>query len=229
MDIETSHILIRIIEIVWVDLLLSGDNAVLLAVATRALPQSQRRSGVMLGSIAFMLLRLVLAYALLAVAPMPSFGLIGAALLAWTAVTLGGRAEAKSGLPAAPLRNIMAVVAACLVADAAPALQNMLAVNAAAQGSRPLVMLGLALSFPMLALGGSPLIGQLRRPPALWAGVALLGWLAGQLAATDPALRGLVSQAGLLDTFAPPVLMVVTILLAYGFLRGRKLEGAPKR
>ena len=229
MDLETSHILIRIIEIVWVDLLLSGDNAVLLAVATRALPQSQRRTGVMLGSIAFMLLRLVLAFALLAVAPMPGFGLIGAALLVWTAATLGGRAEAKSGLPAGPLRNVVAVLAACLLADATPALQNMLAVNAAAQGARPLVMLGLALSFPMLALGGSPLIGQLRRPPALWAGVALLGWLAGQLAATDTALRGLLLPVGLLDNFAPPVLAVLAILLAYGFLRGRKLKGAPQR
>jgi hypothetical protein len=59
--------------------------------------------------------------------------------------------------------------------------------------------------------------------------VALLGWLAGQLAATDTALRGLLLPVGLLDNFAPPVLAVLAILLAYGFLRGRKLKGAPQR
>jgi YjbE family integral membrane protein len=220
---DVSQSLASLIEIVWLDFLLTGDNAVLLAFATRALPREQRRPGVLLGTALFILLRIFFAYALLAYAGLPGVGLFGAALLIWSALSLGTRGEATP--PKAPQRSLSAVLFACLAMDAPLALQNMVAVQAAAQGSRLLVQIGLALSIPLLALGSAQFITVLRKPPLLWAGAGLLGWLAGRLAAGDGLVLASPMPSGLLHDFAPPVGAILTFLLVYFFSRGRRNNG----
>ncbi|WP_294536363.1 TerC family protein [uncultured Rhodoblastus sp.] len=221
MDLSPS--LAGLIEIVWLDFLLSGDNAVMLALATRALPHALRRPGVLLGAALFILLRIVFAYALLAYAGLAGAGLAGAALLIWAALALTTRGEVAP--PKAPRRSLSAVLLACLAMDAPLALQNMVAVQAAAQGSRPLVQIGLALSIPLLALGSAPFIAGLRKPPLLWAGVGLLGWLAGRLAAGDPLVLASPLPPALLAELAPPVGALSAILAAYVFSRGKRING----
>jgi YjbE family integral membrane protein len=220
---DVSQSLASLIEIVWLDLLLSGDNAVMLALVTRALPQHQRRPGVLLGAALFMLLRIVFAYALLACAGLAGVGLVGAALLVWAALLLVTRGEAAP--PKAPQRSLSAVLLACLLMDAPLALQNMVAVQAAAQGSRPLVQIGLALSIPLLALGSAPFITVLRKPPLLWGGAGLLGWLAGRLAAGDALVAGSPLPQEILRDFAPPAFGLLTILMVYVLSRGRRIKG----
>jgi YjbE family integral membrane protein len=220
---DVSQSLASLIEIVWLDFLLSGDNAVMLALVTRALPQEQRRPGVLLGTALFILLRIVFAFALLAYAGLPGVGLLGAALLIWAAFSLGARDEAAP--PNAPRRTISAALLACLAMDAPLALQNMVAVQAAAQGSRPLVQIGLALSIPLLALGSAQFITVLRKPPLLWAGAGLLGWLAGRLAASDALVLASPAPQDVLRDFAPPAAALSTMLLAYVFSRGRRVKG----
>lgn len=222
---DVSQSLASLIEIVWLSFLLSGDNAVLLALATRALPQEQRRPGVLLGTVLFILLRIAIAFALLSCAGLPGFGLLGAALLIWTALSLAMRPETPA--PLAPQRSLTAALFACLAADAPAALQNMTAVLAAAQGARPLVLFGLALSIPLLALGSAQFITILRKPPMLWAGAALLGWVAGQMAAMDTFLLASAMPPEIMRDFAPPVGAIIAVLLAYGFLRGRGLKSLP--
>jgi YjbE family integral membrane protein len=220
---DVSQPLASLIEIVWLDFLLSGDNAVMLALATRALPQAQRRPGVLLGTALFILLRVFFAFALLAYAGFGGVGLSGAALLIWAALSLATRGDAAP--PKAPQRSLSAVLLACLAMDAPLALQNMVAVQAAAQGSRILVQIGLALSIPLLALGSAPFIAGLRKPPLLWAGAALLGWLAGRLAAGDALMLASPLPLETLRDFAPPVGAVLTLLLVYVFSRGRRING----
>ncbi len=222
---EVSQTLASLIEIVWLSLLLSGDNAVLLALATRALPQERRRPAVMLGTLLFILLRAAVAFAFLACAGLPGIGFLGAALLIWTALSLAMRPETPS--PKAPQRSLSAVLLACLAADAPAALQNMTAVQAAAQGVKPLVLFGLALSIPLLALGSAQFITILRKPPLLWAGAALLGWVAGQMAGTDAIVRASPMPPEIMHDFAPPVGAILAILLVYGFLRGRHIKSVP--
>ena len=220
---DVSQSLASLIEIVWLDFLLSGDNAVMLALVTRALPQEQRRPGVLLGTGLFILLRIVFAYALLAYAGLHGVGFFGAALLIWAAFKLGTRDEPAP--PKAPRRTLSAALLACLAMDAPLALQNMVAVQAAAQGSLTLVQIGLALSIPLLALGSAQFITVLRKPPLLWAGAGLLGWLAGLLAASDALVLASPLPHDLLRDFAPPVAALLTILLAYVFSRGGRIKG----
>ncbi len=226
-----SQSLAGLIEIVWLDLILSGDNAVLLALATRALPQEQRRPGVLLGTVLFILLRIGVAFGLLTCAGLPGVGLIGAIVLIWAALALAMRHEAqerKTPARKAPQRTLSAALFACLAADAPAALQNMTAVHAAAQGVRPLVLFGLALSIPLLALGSAQFINVLRRPPLLWAGAGLLGWIAGQMAATDALVLASPMPPAIMNDFAPPVGALLAILIAYGYVRGRHIKSVPQ-
>jgi YjbE family integral membrane protein len=218
---DASSMIASLIEIVWLDLILSGDNAVLLAENTRALPVESRRIGVNLGTALFIVLRVAFAYGLLSAAHMAGVGLIGAALLVLSSLAPAMRGEGARD-PVPPRRSLAAAVVACVGADLPVALQNMLAVQAAARGSKPLVMLGLALSIPLLALGSAQFITLLRRPPLLWAGAGLIGWVAGQMAAADTLVLGSAMPPEIMHDFAPPVGAVAAFLLAYGFLRGRQ-------
>jgi predicted tellurium resistance membrane protein TerC len=103
----------------------------------------------------------------------------------------------------------------------------MTAVYAAAHGERPLVLFGLALSIPLLALGSAQFITILRKPPLLWAGAGLLGWVAGQMAAADSFVRASAMPPEIMRDFAPPVGAILAVLLVYGFLRGRQIKSLP--
>lgn len=224
---DLSLTIASLIEIVWLSLILSGDNAVLLAQNTRALPMEQRRLGVNLGTILFILLRIALAYGLFALLAAPGLALAGAALLLLGAPALARRGAGEFSAPERPRRSLAAALWACLLADAPVALVNMLALHGAAQGAgggeRSLVLFGLALSIPLLALGSTQIITVLRRPPLLWAGAGLLGWVAGQLAAAD-ALAPVAAAP-----FAPPLGAALALLLAFLAWRGLKTPGAVDR
>jgi predicted tellurium resistance membrane protein TerC len=221
---DNSQIIASLIEIAWLNLALCGDNAVTLALATRALPLERRRLGVNIGTILFILLRVALAYALLAIAPLPGFGLTGAALLIFAAHMTAKRGQTQD-LPAMPpRRGLGAAMAAALAFDAPTALISMTAIYAAAQGSKPLVMFGLALSIPLLALGSAQMITALRKPPLLWASAALLGWIAGRLATADALAPMAPSVIG--DLAAPlGSILAVLLALAATNLKGRKIWG----
>jgi YjbE family integral membrane protein len=221
---DLSQTIAGLIEIVWLDFILSGENAVVLAMATRALPQEQKRLGVNLGTVLFILLRIVLAYALMACAGVPGFGFAGAALLLWAALAtaLRGASEKSPKIPAC--RALGAAMAATLAFDAPVALLNMVAVQGASSGHKPLVMFGLALSIPLLAFGSAQFINVLRKPPLLWASAGLLGWVAGRMATEDALVRASAMPPEIMHDFAPAVGALVAILLAYGASRGRKIK-----
>jgi len=221
---DLSQIIASLIEIVWLDLVLSGENAVALAMATRALPPERRRLGVNLGTILFILLRIALAYALMACAALPGFGFAGAALLLGAAVWTAMRGESNKAPQIAPHRGLAAAMAAALAFDAPGALVNMTAVQGAALGYKPLVMFGLGLTIPLLALGSAQVITVLRKPPLLWASAALLGWVAGRMATADSLLLDSAMPAGIMRDFAPPVGAALAVVLAYGYWRGRKIK-----
>jgi predicted tellurium resistance membrane protein TerC len=226
---DLSQTLGALIEIIWIDLVLAGENAIVLAMATRALPQDRKRIALNAGTILFILLRVLLVYALMAVADLPGFGFAAAALMLWAAFWVAMRGESDKMPEIAPRRTLGPVLAGALAYDAQGALLNMTGVVGAAQGDKPFVMLGLALSIPLLALGSAQFVMALRKPPILWASAGFLGWIAGRMAAADSLALASPMPAGLTHDFAPPLGALIALLLAFGYARGRKIKRVEDR
>jgi YjbE family integral membrane protein len=179
--------------IVVANILLSGDNAVVIAMAARSLPPSQQKKAIFWGSAAAIVLRIVLTIAAVQLLQLPYLKLVGALALLWIGVQLlvdteeEGEVKAE-GTMAAAIRTI-------LVADLVMSIDNVIAVAGAADRAPeayrlPLLIVGLAMSIPLIIAGGTLLMKVMERfPIIITLGAGLLGYLAGQMLATDPALE----------------------------------------
>jgi len=175
----------EVFEIVWINILLSGDNAILIALACRRLPEEQRRWGVLLGSLGGVALRIGFTLAIVQLLHVPLLKTAGALLLLYVAIKLPHGEHDRTDVDAKP--NLWGAVMSIIVADAVMSLDNVLAIAAAAHGSMRLIVFGLALSAPLVMFGTGVLLKLLDRFPLLiWAGAGVLGWVAGGMAATDP-------------------------------------------
>ncbi len=179
---------LSLLEIIWVNILLSGDNAMVIAMACRALPERQRRWGIICGAGAAVVLRITFTGALGVVLEAPYLKAIGAVLLAVVAVKLAAtRDEGEPQVAASDtlLRAVITVV----VADAVMSLDNVIAIAGAAHGSHGLMAIGLLISIPLVVAGSSLLMAVIDRLPLLvWAGAAFLGWIAGSMLVADRAV-----------------------------------------
>jgi YjbE family integral membrane protein len=174
----------QILEIVWINLLLSGDNAILIALACRELPPRQRRMGVFLGSLCGLALRIVFTLLLVEILSAPMLKTAAGLLLIVIALKLATERGDLAAVEAKP--RFWSAVLSIVAADTAMSLDNVVAVAAAAEGSFRLVVFGLALSAPILMFGATAALRVLDRFPLLiWAGAGLLGWIAGGLIASD--------------------------------------------
>ena len=175
-------------QIIWINVLLSGDNALVIAMACRALEPRQRLWGMILGALAAVVLRIIFTGIVVTLMELPYLKLVGGLALIFIAVKLlipepEGEEGVKSGA------NIWSAVQIVVVADIVMSLDNVIAVAAAAKGSMPLLILGLAVSVPMIVGGAALIMMLLTRVPALvWVGAILLGWVAGGVIATDVAV-----------------------------------------
>jgi YjbE family integral membrane protein len=175
-------------EIIWIDLLLSGDNAVVIALACRSLRGRQRRFGILLGSGAAIALRVVFTLLVVELLDMPYLKIAGGLLLAWVAVKLAEENKSHNK-PVKPAITLLSAIWLIVLADTIMSLDNMMAIAAAAKGSKLLILFGLALSIPLIIFGSRLVLGLLNRFPLLvWGGVALLGWIAGEVLFSDPQL-----------------------------------------
>ncbi|MBI5013092.1 MAG: TerC family protein [Methylocystis sp.] len=177
----------EVFEIIWINLLLSGDNAILIALACRQLPVRQRRWGVFLGALGGVILRIAFTLVVVELMAVPYLKIVGAILLLIVAVKLLIDEAEHSDVKAKP--NLWSAVGAIIMADAVMSLDNVIAIAAAAHGSTNLIVFGLLVSMPIVMFGAGALLKVLERFPALvWAGAGLLGWVAGDMAGADPAL-----------------------------------------
>ncbi|MBS0529211.1 MAG: TerC family protein [Proteobacteria bacterium] len=175
-------------EIIWINVLLSGDNALVIALACRGLAPRQRLWGMIFGAAAAVILRIIFTGIVATLMALPYLKLVGGlALLVIAAKLLVPEDESEEGVTAA--KHLWAAVQIVVVADIVMSLDNVIAVAAAANGSVPLLVLGLAISVPLIVAGAALIMALLTRMPLLiWAGAALLGWIAGDVIATDPAI-----------------------------------------
>ena len=198
-DLIAAPFWLAIAKIVWIDVLLSGDNAVVIALAARNLPPERQRQAVILGSAGAIVLRIVLVFFAVALLTLPYVKLIGAVLLVWIGIQLMKGDEQDRQVD--PARDLFAAVRTILVADLVMSLDNVLAVAAIADTAPPssrllVLLIGLGLTIPLIMFGSTLLLGLIRRFPLIvTAGAALLGFVAGEMAAGDPVVTDVAPKA----------------------------------
>ncbi len=215
MDSVTTAFWLPLLEIIWIDILLSGDNAVVIALACRSLPERQRTRGIILGSGVAAALRVVFTILAVELLDQNFVKIAGGILLLWIAVRLVDEEERQEEI--APASSLWAAIRIIAVADAVMSLDNMMAVAAAAKGSKLLILLGLVLSMPLLFVGSTLVLTLLNRFPVLvWASAGLLGWIAGDLIGTDPGLAAWLSVRWPgFDIWDGPAGAVVVLVIAW--------------
>ncbi len=225
MDPFSAEFFVALVEIIWIDLVLSDDNALVIAMACRALPKPQRRRAIALGAGAAALLRIVFTLLLLQVLAVPFIKLAGGLILLLIAIRLaGGEDEAQER--AAPT-SIWGAIRTIVVADAVMSLDNVVAVAGAAQGSGLLIIVGLALSIPLVVFGSTILISLLERFPfVVWIGAAVLGWVAGDLIGSDPAVADLMRAHAPAMEARQLAAAGAALALVGAWLRGRRMDFA---
>ncbi len=194
MEMLSSHdFWIGLLKIIWVNLLLSGDNAVVIALAARSLPAQQQKLAIFWGSGAAIVLRIVLTIFAVALLTLPWLKIVGAVLLVWIGVQLlVPEGEGEEGVTSHD--NLMTAIRTILVADLVMSLDNVLAVAAAAEAGPPeakmtLLVIGLAISIPIVIFGSTVVLKMMEKFPIIITfGAALLGWIAGEMLVTDPAI-----------------------------------------
>jgi YjbE family integral membrane protein len=174
-------------KIIGVNVVLSGDNAVVIALAARSLPARQQKLAIGWGAGAAIALRIVLTVFAVALLALPWLKLVGAALLLWIGVKLLVPGDASEGVGAAD--SLLAAIRTILVADVVMSLDNVIAVAAAAGGSWLLLVIGLAISIPLVVFGATLLVKVMERYPfVITVGAALIGFVAGEMAWEDQAI-----------------------------------------
>ena len=190
-------------KIIWVNLLLSGDNAVVIALAARSLPPAQQKMAVFWGAGAAVVMRIILTIFAVALLTLPWLKIVGGLLLLWIGVKL--LVPEEDGDDIASSDNLFQAIKTILIADLVMSLDNVLAVAAAADSAAPtvelvamkytLLVLGLAISIPIVIFGSTLMLKFMERwPVIITAGGALLGWIAGEMMVTDPAIDAWVEH-----------------------------------
>jgi YjbE family integral membrane protein len=177
-----------LLKIIGVNIVLSGDNAVVIALAARSLPAKQQKQAIFWGAGAAIVMRVILTLFAVALLALPWLKLIGSLLLFWIGVKLLIPEEDDPNIAAND--QLLAAIKTILIADLVMSLDNVIAVAAAAGGSVVLLVLGLAISIPLVIFGATLLVKLMERFPAIITiGAGLIGLVAGEMLVTDPALK----------------------------------------
>ncbi len=204
--------LLKLVQIIWINIILSGDNAVVIALACRGLPPDKQRSGMIVGALVAIGLRIVFTLVVASLLSTPFLKIISGCLLLWIAVKLV-RGEEESGEGIEPSDRLFYAVKTIAIADNVMSLDNVLAIAAVAKDSTVLLIIGLAISIPMIVAGAALIMRLLARFPILvWAGAGLLGWVAGEMLITDPWLVKTLGEK-LVHTLELPVSAVGAVLV----------------
>ncbi len=222
---------IALAKIVWVNILLSGDNAIVIAMAARGLPAHQRNKAIFFGSFAAIVLRVVLTVFAVSLLQLPYLKIIGALLLFWIGVQLlvpeaEGEGEGHSH------EHLWSAIRTILIADLVMSLDNVIAVAAAADSGPAetrllLLIIGLGLSIPLIVFGSQLLLKVMERfPIIITLGAALLGFVAGEMLVHDHALEAFFGSAGRTSTTVIELAGAVGVVLVGSWLARRKRASA---
>jgi YjbE family integral membrane protein len=208
----TPEFWIALGQIILINIVLSGDNAVVIALASRSLPAKQQKKAIIFGSVGAIVLRIILTFFAIYLLTLPYLKLVGAALLLWIGVGLLKGDDDEADIEGNS--NLIAAIKTIIVADLVMSLDNVIGVAAAAKGNVPLLVIGLVISIPLIIYGSTIILKLMTRfPVIITIGAGLLGWVAGEMAVSDPAISGWTANHHSLHTIAPvmgAVLVVAT-------------------
>ena len=206
-------------QIILINIVLSGDNAVVIALASRSLPPQQQKMAILAGSVGAIVLRIVLTFFAVYLLSLPFLKLAGAGLLLWIGVSLLKEDDEETDLEGHS--NLGAAIKTIIVADLVMSLDNVIGVAAAAKGNLVLLIIGLGVSIPLIIYGSTLILKLMNRfPVIITIGAALLGWVAGEMAFSDPAIGAWAESHHNLHLI-PPVLCALLVIAAGKFLQGR--------
>jgi len=225
---------IALLQIMWINVLLSGDNAVVIAMACRGLPPRQRFWGMVLGAGVAVLLRIVFTGIVASLMTLPYLKLVGGLALFYIAVKLL-LPEDQDESEVEAVEHLWRAIRIVAVADIIMSLDNVIAIAAAAKGNTALLVIGLAISIPLIVAGAALIMSLLDRFPILvWAGAALLGWIVGDVIATDPAIQGyleprLGAEGFHYITLFAKLAGAILVLIVGGLWRRSKQDTRPEK
>lgn len=203
-------------QIIWIDILLSGDNALVIAMACRGLG-AKKMWGMILGAGAAILVRVLCTGAISSLMTLPYVKVVGGIALMWIAFKLLISADGEGQVGAPP--TLWDAVKIVVVADIVMSIDNMVAVAAVAKGNWFLLAVGLLVSIPCIIAGASVIVAALNRLPILvWSGAALLGWIAGGLIASEPHVKDVLNHP--LDPYLLAFAATATVVLSAALIRG---------
>jgi YjbE family integral membrane protein len=193
-EAHTPEFWIAVAKIIWINILLSGDNAVVIALACRGLPPRQRAWGLVFGAGVAVALRVIFTGVIASLMLLPYLKIAGGLALFYIAIKLL-QPDAADEAPTETAEHLWRAVRIIAVADVIMSLDNVIAIAAAVAGNVALLVFGLAVSVPLIVAGAALIMKLLDRFPILvWAGAGLLGWIAGDVIATDPVVTGALNH-----------------------------------
>jgi YjbE family integral membrane protein len=202
----TSQIWVDVFKIIMIDLLLSGDNAVVIALACRNLPLEQRKKGILFGVLGAIILRIVLTFFALSLLSLPYLKLAGALLLIWIGIKLILPEDEHSADNIQADTRLFGAVKTIIIADLVMSLDNVLGVAAAAKGNVPLLVFGLLISIPLIAWSSQLVLKMIDRfSVIIYAGGALLGYVAGEMLVSEALFSSLVETQLYLHWLVPEI------------------------
>jgi YjbE family integral membrane protein len=225
-EFATPQFWVAALEIIVINILLSGDNAVVIALACRNLPKKQRRLGIFWGVIGAVVLRIILTFFAVQLLLLPYLQLVGGALLIWIGIKLVAEDEGD-GPEVAASDRLLSAVKTVIVADLVMSIDNVIGVAGAAKGSLLLLVFGLVVSIPLVVVGAQFIMKLIERFPWLvLAGGGLLGYIAGEIATTDTAVAPWIEANAPTLHYWGPALGIIIVVAAGIWLTRRNRSAA---
>lgn len=222
MDFGNPQFWVAVLQIVAIDVVLGGDNAVVIGLACRRLPDHQRKLGILWGMVGAVGLRVILILFAVTLLAVPYLKLVGAALLLWIGIKLLLPEEDEGGHNIEAGATLIAAIKTIIVADAVMSLDNVIAIAGAAGDSKILIIFGLLVSIPIIMLGSQLVIKLMDRfPIVIIGGGALLGWIAGGMAVSDVAVSGWFETTLPAAKWIGPVVGAIIVVAAGKLLASR--------
>jgi len=218
---------VTLAQIMMINIVLSGDNAVVIALASRSLPPRQQKQAILFGSFGAIALRIVLTFFAVLLLGLPFLKLIGSVLLGWIGIAMLIPEDDEADIDGAS--HLWSAIKTIIVADFVMSLDNVLGVAAAAKGNVVLLVLGLGISIPLIIYGSTLILKLMTRfPIIITIGGGVLGWVAGEMAVSDPVLENWSSGTGQWAHAAAPALGALLVVVAGKAAAASKLAAAQR-